>query len=209
MEKGTDGVASNTSAEAAHADIVTRLARLARLLRNSLRELGFDEAIRDAAQAIPDARDRLRYVASMTERAANRVLDATEAIGPLQDGIVQEAHRLKARLADEPASAPLSAMQDYLRLAQANAAGTKGHVRDIVVAQDFQDLTGQMILKMLDVIDTLEKELLQVLLENVPAGRREPREAADERLAAGADTPAAEAVAGQDEVDDLLSSLGL
>ena len=60
-------------------DLIHRIASLTRMLRDSMRELGLDQAIKDAANAIPDARDRLRYVAQMTEQAANRVLNATEA----------------------------------------------------------------------------------------------------------------------------------
>ena len=66
-------------------DLIHRIASLTRMLRDSMRELGLDQAIKDAANAIPDARDRLRYVAQMTEQAANRVLNATEQAGPLQD----------------------------------------------------------------------------------------------------------------------------
>src|SRR3546814_9385782 len=67
------------------------------MLRDSMRELGLDQAIKDAAQAIPDARDRLRYVAQMTEQAANRVLNATEAAGPLQDRMARSAQALDTR----------------------------------------------------------------------------------------------------------------
>src|SRR3546814_5850553 len=67
------------------------------MLRDSMRELGLDQAIKDAAQDIPDARDRVRYVAQMTEQAANRVLNATEAAGPLQDRLARSAQALDAR----------------------------------------------------------------------------------------------------------------
>ncbi|SPT37417.1 chemotaxis regulator CheZ [Achromobacter denitrificans] len=61
-------------AAAENPDLIHRIASLTRMLRDSMRELGLDQAIKDAANAIPDARDRLRYVAQMTEQAANRVL---------------------------------------------------------------------------------------------------------------------------------------
>lgn len=78
-------------------DLIHRIASLTRMLRDSMRELGLDQAIKDAANAIPDARDRLRYVAQMTEQAANRVLNATEAAGPIQDGMSRSAQALDGR----------------------------------------------------------------------------------------------------------------
>src|SRR5690625_1520189 len=75
--------------------VVQRIARLTRMLRESMRELGLDEAIKEAAEAIPDARDRLRYVGRMTEQAANRVLTAAEQTQPLQQQLSREADDLQ------------------------------------------------------------------------------------------------------------------
>ena len=55
-------------------DIIARIGSLTRMLRDSLRELGLDQAIAEAAEAIPDARDRLDYVVQMTAQAAERAL---------------------------------------------------------------------------------------------------------------------------------------
>ena len=78
-------------------DLIHRIASLTRMLRENMRELGLDQAIKNAAEAIPDARDRLRYVAQMTEKAANRVLNATDAAGPIQDGLTRSARGLDER----------------------------------------------------------------------------------------------------------------
>ena len=74
------------------------------------------------------------------------------------------------------------------------------------MAQDFQDLTGQVVQGMLGVIGTLETELVQVLLDSVPAEKREETESLLNGPAI--DTTADNVVSDQDEVDDLLSSLG-
>ncbi len=77
------------------------------------------------------------------------------------------------------------------------------------MAQDFQDLTGQVIKRMMDVIQEIERQLLMVLLENIPEqGARPKRE--NESLLNGpqVDTSKAGVVASQDQVDDLLDSLG-
>jgi chemotaxis protein CheZ len=57
-------------------DIIARIGSLTRMLRDSLRELGLDQAIAEAAEAIPDARDRLDYVVQMTAQAAERALNS-------------------------------------------------------------------------------------------------------------------------------------
>jgi len=68
--------------QAAAQDIISRIGSLTRMLRDSLRELGLDQAIAEAAEAIPDARDRLDYVVQKTAQAADRALNSVEAAQP-------------------------------------------------------------------------------------------------------------------------------
>src|SRR5690606_31436923 len=161
-------------------DLLKRIGQMTRMLRDSMRELGLDQAIERAAQAIPDARDRLRYVAQMTEQAANRVLNATEAAQPLQEGLITAAKELDQRWEewferplDMPeARALVDDTRAFLRRVTKDAKATQDQLFDIMMAQDFQDLTGQVIMKMMDVIGAIERELLQALLDNVPAEKR-------------------------------------
>ncbi|THE10588.1 protein phosphatase CheZ, partial [Kocuria rosea] len=83
--------------DAAAPDIISRIGSLTRMLRDSLRELGLDKAIADAAEAIPDARDRLDYVVQMTAQAADRALNCVEAAQPHQDKMEAGATQLKGR----------------------------------------------------------------------------------------------------------------
>jgi len=196
-------------------DLIHRIASLTRMLRDSMRELGLDQAIKDAAQAIPDARDRLRYVAQMTEQAANRVLNAAEAAGPVQESLARQAQALDARWQrwfDQPLELPEARelVQDtraFLGDVPAQAQQTQARLMEIVMAQDFQDLTGQVIMRMMDVVGAIERELLQVLLDNVPQERRDEAQT----LLNGpqvSPTGKADVVTSQDQVDDLLASLG-
>jgi chemotaxis protein CheZ len=197
------------------ADVIPRIASVTRLLRDSMRELGLDEAIRDVAAAIPDTCDRLRYVAQMTERAAERTLNAAERAQPLQDALARDARALSARWRP-PQNESLDTLQmhelirdskTFLDSVPARAQATQTQLREIVMAQDFQDLTGQVILKMMDVIGAIETELLQVLLDNVSPERREEANA----LLNGPQTKPAgksDIVTNQDQVDGLLASLG-
>lgn len=196
-------------------DLIHRIAQLTRMLRESMRELGLDQAIKDAAQAIPDARDRLRYVASMTEQAANRVLNAAEKMQPIQDGLRREAQALDARwqawferpVELDQARALVDDTRGLLRRIPDRAQVSQDCLMEIIMAQDFQDLTGQVIMKMLDVVGAIETELVQVLLDNVPQERRgDTASLLNGPQVAPEGRP--DVVTSQDQVDDLLSSLG-
>lgn len=196
-------------------ELLSRIGYMTRMLRDSMRELGLDRAIEEAAQAIPDARDRLRYVANMTEQAANRVLNATEAAQPLQDRLAASARELDDRWQqwfEQPLELPqarelVDATRGFLRDVPQTARSTQGLLMEIVMAQDFQDLTGQVIMKMMNVISAIEHELVQVLIDNVPLEKRV--ETAGLLNGPQVNPVAnAEVVTGQDQVDDLLASLG-
>lgn len=77
-------------------EIISRIGQLTRMLRDSLRELGLDQAIAEAAEEIPDARDRLDYVVQMTAQAAERALSSVEAAQTVQNRLETEAKALSA-----------------------------------------------------------------------------------------------------------------
>jgi chemotaxis protein CheZ len=195
-------------------DVVQRIAQLMRLVRESMHELGLDQAVKDAAHAIPDARDRLRYVGRMTEQAANKVLTAAEETGPLQEQLSAGSQNLGQRWQhwfDAPAELPVARelvddTRDFLDLVGRHSKSTQENLMEIIMAQDFQDLTGQVIQGMLKVIGTIETELVQVLIDSVPPEKRE--ETAGLLNGPVIDTAAVDVVTDQDQVDDLLSSLG-
>lgn len=194
--------------------LIVRIAQLTRVLRDGMRELGLEQAVRDMAEAIPDTRDRLRYVARMTEEAAHRVLAATESAQPLQQAIQEGARDLDVRWAKFQASNPdllpdvIGETRQYLQDTAGKAQASNGLLLDIMMAQDFQDLTGQVIMKLMDMVGTIEHELLQVLLDNVPQDKREETE---KNLLNGPqiDPRKPDVVSDQSQVDDLLASLGL
>lgn len=194
-------------------DVVQRIARLTRMLRESMRELGLDNAIKDAAQSIPDARDRLRYVGRMTEQAANRVLNAAEQAQPLQEELYADANSLQQRWQQADESGDMSEQAEliadtrqFLQDIPPKAMQTQDSLMEIIMAQDFQDLTGQVLKGMLGVIGSIETELVQVLMDSAPTEKREETEALLNGPAI--DTTVENVMADQDEVDDLLSSLG-
>lgn len=196
-------------------NLIQRIAQLTRMLRDSMRELGLDQAVKEAAYAIPDARDRLHYVARMTEQAANRVLNAAERLQPVQEQLQSRAVALDDRWQawfDNPvelseARQLVDDTRSMLKEVPETTKATQDALLDIIMAQDFQDLTGQVIMKMLHVVTAIETELVQVLIDSVPAERREE---AQSLLNGPEVSPVgkADVVTSQDQVDDLLDSLG-
>ena len=203
-------------------DMVHRIGHLTRLLRDSMKELGLDQQISQAAQAIPDANDRLNYVASMTEQAAERALNAVERAQPLQDRLEDEGAALNKRWQAAVATAVVESdpalvedTQHFLSNKLPTATGaTQKELLEIMMAQDFQDLTGQVIKKMMEVIKLIEEQLVQVLVDNVPnitdGVKTEDDRDEHARLRNGPQVSQnkTDTVAGQDQVDDLLDELG-
>ncbi|TCL02246.1 protein phosphatase CheZ [Sodalis ligni] len=209
---------NNTPAmpNASATDLIARIGQLTRMLRDSLKELGLDQAIAQAAEAIPDARDRLDYVVQMTAQAAERALNSVEAAQPRQTEMEKGAKTLTTRWDDwfenpiELADARelVTDTRRYLKEVPNHTAFTHQQLLEIMMAQDFQDLTGQVIKRMMDVIQEIEKQLLMVLLENMPEPVQAKR--ASDGLLNGPqlDHSVDGVVANQDQVDDLLDSLG-
>jgi len=196
--------------------LLGRIGQLTRQLREGLRELGLDKQVERAAQAIPDARDRLNYVAATTERAAHRALNAIELAQPLQERLAIDAGGLNARW-DEWFANPIELndarelvldTRTYLREVPKTANAINAQLMEILMAQDFQDLTGQVIKKMMEVVNDVETQLLQVLIDNSPAEKRQEL-SSNSMLNGPQIAPGApDAVSDQSQVDDLLESLG-
>jgi len=149
-------------------ELVRKIAQITRTLRDGIRELGLDKAVEVASADMPVARDRLRYIGEMNEAAANRVLSACEQIQPIHDQIVQQSAALHEKWRGQgPHDIDLHSQTEQF-LAQIPHEMGRSHrwLMDIVLAQGFQDLTGQVIIRLLDVIDRLERDLVHVLAAN-------------------------------------------
>jgi len=195
-------------------DVFDDLGKITRQLHQALHELGLDRKLSDAANAIPDTKDRLKYVAELTEKAADRVLNATEKVQPLNDTLGEQAKSLEVRWNDILTKD--SNIEDFKKLVyeththfiQMSEVSNiiKNELMEIIMAQDFQDLTGQVIKKLITITSDLESKLLEVLVHHAPNERPE--------LTTGLsgpnylETPALNTVANQEEVDNLLESLG-
>ncbi|ACR01817.1 MAG TPA: protein phosphatase CheZ [Thauera aminoaromatica] len=211
------GTVENAGAAAGEGVVYNRLGQLARQVHDALRELGLDTTLHRAAEAVPDARQRLTYVARTTEQAASRVLNATDVAGPIQTELANGADALCARW-DELYAGRLSPeafrelsadTRAFLGTVGDGARSTGAQLHEIMMAQDFQDLTGQVIKRLVELTRTLETQLLQVLIEAAPAQVLEPEQAAG-LLNGPVIDPAgrSDVVQDQAQVDELLERLG-
>ncbi|MDQ7970076.1 MAG: protein phosphatase CheZ [Oxalicibacterium faecigallinarum] len=196
-------------------EMLARVGQMTRALHENLRGLGFDQLLERASNDIPDARDRLDYVARMTEQAAQRVLNATDLAGPLQERIQNDASAL-AHDWQQALNLPFSEQTfrdlaartvSSLQQTQQASVETRQHLMNIMMAQDFQDLTGQVIKKVTELAHGIEQQLLQVLVDYTPS---EKMRDVDTGLLNGPQIhpTGQDVVATQEQVDDLLDSLG-
>lgn len=216
--QGAAAPAAQPAAPASHSseNVFQRIGHMTRQLHDTLRQLGYDRALEEAAKAIPDAKQRLAYVAQLTEQAASRVLNATDVAMPIQEKLQGQAAALSGRwdrlfggdLSVDEFKALSGDTRAFLGEVPKQAAATNAQLMEIMMAQDFQDLTGQVIKKIVDLAQSMESELLQVLIETMPEEMKADK---PEGLLNGPVMNAqgrADVVTSQEQVDDLLESLG-
>jgi len=197
--------------------VFNRIGHMARALHDTLGKLGYDKFLEKTVSALPDAKDRLAYVANLTEQAACRVLNATDIASPLVDEIENKSRALGSRW--DKVFANQMGADEFKQLATETRAffneqlpqktqATHAQLTEIMMAQDFQDLTGQVIKKIVVLAQELESGLMSVLIEVLPETKR-----TDEvnNLMNGPVVNAegrTDVVVNQEQVDDLLDSLG-
>ena len=178
-------------------------------------------SLRRSAEALPDARNRLGYVADKSGSAAERVLEAVELAKTEQGAIAGHARALAAQLTADPVKAVASgAVLNFVGEIDAATARIDRHLTDIMLAQDFHDLTGQVVARVVTLAIELETGLAQLLRQIAPqeaacGSAQDGKHEADDatrRAALGGPvidpTGRTDVVSSQGEVDDLLASLG-
>ncbi len=194
-------------------DALDELDALVRRLGATLAELGWDVALHQLADELPDARDRLAYVGKMTEDAAMKVLNMVDAAQPVCQSAAAEALELADRLQTAGQHAELGVGEARAALAEAAEAlrhqaslqkAQNSVLTDIMMAQDFQDLSGQVIKKVVNIIGHAEQQLRQMLAQS--EGKAPLMAAPEKAQLAGPQVP--DKAVAQEDVDDLLASLG-
>jgi chemotaxis protein CheZ len=212
VEKPANCHAANCPAD----KIIDSVGHLTRRLHDTLIELGYDRQLQEcAAGALPDARQRLAYVATLTEQAASRSLNAVELAAPLQAQLASEATGLAARWDEvfagrgdpQELKAVAEETRTYLKSVRGRTDETRSHLREVMMAQEFQDLTGQVLKRVTELAEDLEKQLLMLLVENASGTVK----LADVTGLHGPNIGgpgSADAITDQAQVDALLESLG-
>jgi chemotaxis protein CheZ len=209
---------SNSNTE--QSEILDRIGQITRLLHNSLRELGFDRALEAFCNEVPETQDRLAYVSRLTDESADIVLTAIERGIPLQDGLLLQAQQAeqathlflcKKNLDPEIARFAEDTLT-FSRTTQATSLETKALLLRVMMAQDFQDMTGQMVQKMMKMTEQLESQLTQVLVDfstanaelQIPDTVQALKDLTREKRVRSE----SEIIRTQSQVDALLASLG-
>ncbi|GAB2747992.1 protein phosphatase CheZ [Melaminivora jejuensis] len=188
-----------------------KIGQLTRQLHNALNELGYAQQLRGSMGELPDAQSRLSYIARLTGEAAEKVLSRVELAKAQHDHIASEARRVRAALVADPVAA-VAKGEVYNALGDIEGATQEAdtHLTEIMMAQDFHDLTGQVIARVVRLASTLEEQLVQLLIQTAPPGSAAPAMPAPEPLQGPVVNPEAtpDVVTSQSQVDDLLASLG-
>ncbi|MCL1057855.1 protein phosphatase [Shewanella sp. Choline-02u-19] len=202
-------------------ELFDEVGRLTRQLHSAIVDFQVDNRLVELANTeIPDAKERLTYVIEMTEQAANKTMDAVEECLPLANALSDNIQAVKPawdklmrrELPLNEFKALCHDIQQFVDRSESDASRVRELLNQILLAQDFQDLTGQMIRRVIELVREVESSLVSMLtvFGEQPASIAESTPLLDVE----AEGPIMNAekrqdvVTGQDEVDDLLSSLG-
>ncbi len=198
------------------------IGELTRDLHDALKSFSGDERISTLANdEIPDARDRLQYVIDKTEIAANKTMDAVERSLPIADSLhegllevrPQWNNLMRGRIDISEFKSLCHDIDRLLTQVEGNSTELRSELTDIMMAQDFQDLTGQIIKRVITLVQEVEERLVEIItafgIEQNNTQTKEEKKPSIEAEGPIMDTEErADAVSSQDDVDDLLSSLG-
>ncbi|MBW8828495.1 MAG: protein phosphatase CheZ [Burkholderiales bacterium] len=191
--------------------VYQQLGHLTRLLHDTLEQLGVMPNLQLAADNLPDARSRLNYVAKKTGEAAEKVLNSVDQAKAEHEKIARETREIAQAIMADPVKAVASgSVMNFVGDVEAATARIDQHLTDIMMAQDFHDLTGQVVAKVVKLAGDLEDSLVKLLLQAAPPDQVAQHRADPDVLNGPVVDPSTrtDVVANQGEVDDLLASLG-
>ena len=205
--------------------LFNELGRLTRDFHETLNSFSSDDRFSTlATDDIPDARERLNYVITKTSDAAHKTLNAVESALPLCESLEDKVTNLNSEwgkfLSKEMKPQEFRdlslVIKDYFENSVTDVKTVRNDLNDILMAQDFQDITGQIITRVITLVTEVESSLVELVKVGSKLGIKsdapdKKTENGDPTILAGPQVPGMESesiVASQDDVDDLLSSLG-
>ena len=190
-------------------EVFQQLGTITRLLHDTMQQLGVMPKLQIATDGLPDARSRLSYIATKTAAAAEKVLNSVDQAKAEHKSISDSTRAIAAQLVADPVKAVASgAVLNFVNEVESSTSRIDDHLTDIMMAQDFHDLTGQVVAKVVTLANDLEDSLVKLLIQVVPEGVREQ---VDPNVLNGPvvnPEGRTDVVSNQGEVDDLLASLG-
>jgi chemotaxis protein CheZ len=207
------GVALAGFENARNATMTMEVRRVANDLQFALDHFHADAKLVHMAQhEVPDARNRLAHVLRLTDAAAHRTMDLVERSVPLADHATHEADRLISLQQHGACVQPMAPeLMAFVTLVSASIGAVRANLNEVLIAQGYQDLTGQIIRGVMKLTQELELALADLLRIAGPNADEE-RIIADAPGAYGPPVPGAmreSALGGQQDVDALLTQLGV
>jgi chemotaxis protein CheZ len=194
---------------AASPEIFQQLGHITRQLHDTLQQLGVMPKLQAAADGLPDARSRLNYIADKTAAAADKVLNLVDQAKAEHAQIAADTRRLADALVKDPVRAVASGMVlNFVGDVDARTQRIDAALTDIMMAQDFHDLTGQVVAKVVALAGELEDSLVRLLVQAAPPEVVHHVEATVLNGPVVDPEGRTDVVKNQSEVDDLLASLG-
>jgi chemotaxis protein CheZ len=222
IEQGNDANSDKILDEIAkirEGQLFQEVGRLTRQLHDTMNGFSVDSKLSSMTQHdIPDAKERLQYVITMTEQAANQTLTVVEDVLPVSKELTQQSLELSEKwgrfLDKEMPFAEFQSMSaeitDYFQKSTGSLQQMESGLNEILMAQGFQDITGQIIKRVIDLVQDLENSMVELV--RISGGKAEPKSANEPDLPGpvvpGVDDKKGDIATSQDDVDDLLSSLG-
>jgi chemotaxis protein CheZ len=190
-------------------EVFQQLGTITRLLHDTMQQLGVMPKLQTATEGLPDARSRLSYIATKTAEAANKVLNTVDQ-AKIEHRQIADATRAMAQLivADPVKAVASGAVMNFVQEVETSTKRIDDHLTDIMMAQDFHDLTGQVVAKVVTLANDLEDSLVKLLIQVVPEGVREQVDPSVLNGPVVNPQGRTDVVSDQGEVDDLLASLG-
>ncbi len=190
-------------------EVFQQLGTITRLLHDTMQQLGVMPKLQLATDGLPDARSRLTYIASKTAAAAEKVLNSVDQAKAEHNAIADATRNIAAQIVSDPVKAVATgAVMNFVHEVETSTKKIDEHLTDIMMAQDFHDLTGQVVAKVVTLANDLEDSLVKLLVQVVPEGVRAQVDPSVLNGPVVNPEGRADVVSDQGEVDDLLASLG-
>jgi len=201
MSSNEDSTASPT--------VFRQLGTITRQLHEALKELGYTDKLKGSVDQLPDAQSRLSYIARLTGEAAEKVLGEVESAKSEQGQLTELGRQLADTISHVPALAKaMPELMEWSNEVVRLSEQTDARLTNIMMAQDFHDLTGQVIARVVQLAGTIEEQLLDLLLQSAPTGQPGQDQAYELAGPVVNAEGRTDVVSNQQQVDDLLASLG-